>query len=151
MRRTGATANRAKPLRPPALPTEPLKVSEAITEIIEPFVEDVSDDRSWKTAIGMAVLTWNLAQAPEEEQEKLFGEMLEDLNESVIKTAAEIPGETAQAQASVRDYLEMTCRLMLERKKLLFPDDTRLIREYKVVGEGQDLKLLVESVGSPPP
>ena len=138
--RRNATAQRhAVPLRPQEITRAQEKMSEVILDFAEPFLEGISDEKGWKTVLGFAILCWNIALAPEEEQEESLADVLADL------------GKVAQNEPPAIDSLEASARMLVHRKEALFPNNKRAILSYEIVEKGDEMTLLVTSALDPPP
>ena len=139
LRRKATAEHHAVPLRPHEITRAQQKMSEVILDFAEPFLEGIRDEESWETMIGFAILCWNIALTSEEEQEKSLSDRIAEL----VKSAKNDP--------SAADFLEVIGRLLLERKKALFPDNKRPILNYEIVGKGDSMTLLVTSALDLPP
>jgi hypothetical protein len=126
------------PLRPPVSSVHERKMSQVILDFAEPLLEETVDDEDFRRAISIAIMFWDLALYPEDEQEKLFGDMIRDL------------GEAAQNDPEVIAYLTGVGRTLLLRKKTLFPDIKRAILDYEIVDKGDSMQLLVTSTADLP-
>ncbi len=104
-------------------------MSDAISKIIEPFREDAPDYNSFKNLVSFACLAWNTTLLPEEQRAAALGKMINVLSE---KTEDHI------------DVLKLLGELM-ERKRRLFPNVTRMIMEYKVTERGHDFHIAIAS------
>ena len=81
-------------------------MSDAISELIEPFREDAPDYNSFSNLVTFACIAWNTSILPEEQRDEALGKMV-DL----------IPGD-------IEDRLEILNLLgeLMERKRKLFPN-----------------------------
>ncbi len=107
------------------------KVSDVILEFAEPLLEYARNERSFKTMVGFAIACWDVALRPEEEQEKSICDAIH----RVAKEAGDDP-ETAA-------HLETVARVLLARKKAIYPNDRRIILNYEFVEEGDSTQLIV--------
>lgn len=117
-------------------------MSEVVLDFAGPFLEDASDEDSYKMAISFAILCWNIALHPEQEQEQLLGDVLGDLLADQGKAAKNDP-------ASI-NHFQTIGRLLLLRKRTLFPNNTRAILSYEIVEKGDATTILVTSALDPP-
>lgn len=111
------------------------KISNAISKIVDSEVgENASLDeyRHWVHAI---VLAWNVSLLPLEEQ----ANMLKNLGDFAGKTD---PGGVPAAQAELLR--------LIERKRLMFPDDKRFIVSYDVQFVGNKVHLTAAAISAPP-
>lgn len=133
LRRKGANKYSVKPLRP-AFGFEANKLSAVIMDFARPLTESVEDDQ-FETAITLAILCWNVALLPEDEQERKLG---------VLKT------KLAEDKPAwwIRD-LEGWTRRLVDRKKRLFGHDRRMVVNYTITDEGDDFHLYVVSTPVP--
>jgi len=97
---------------PPALPTGPL--SEALVLLVDPYLHEATTLASYTALIGVGVLAWNVASFPEDERE-------EQLVETIQGKALPDP-----------HVLCKMARTLSRRKDELFPNDRRMILDYKV-------------------
>lgn len=93
-----------------------LKMSEVIADFAAPLLKEADDETSASVAISIAVMGWNLAVMPEDEQEDMIKEMI-----------AKIPKPGSDAK-----YTESIARMMISRKKELFSHIKKLIVGYDI-------------------
>ena len=110
------------------------KLSAVILEFARPLTENVDDDQ-FSTAITLAILCWNVALLPDDDQER-------ELSLLRTKMAKDKPAWW------VRD-LEGWTRQLVDRKKKLFGHDRRMVVNYTITNEGDDLHLYVVSTYVP--
>ena len=124
-----------------------VKLSAALIDICEPYDYDDLSLADYKKLIMMAIAAWNIANQPEEKRaEQALGflkampglaeELAMDLDE-VIKEQKEPPAIIVMAQ--------MLNSLML-RKLELYPNDNRIIRDFKLTETATDRHLSVSSI-----
>ncbi|MCH8120519.1 MAG: hypothetical protein IIC00_12415 [Planctomycetes bacterium] len=106
-------------------------MSEVILDFAEPLLDALDDDELFEKAISCAVACWNLSFLPEKKQKKLILSMVNELDKSVLLT---------------RHEFEDCVRMLLERKRVLFADEKRIVVNYKIVEEEDHHRLLVMSV-----
>ena len=97
---------------PPQQARPAIKISEAILNISEPLRAQYREPHRMQAIISMAVMAWNIALFPEEEQSHVQGMLLESL-------PAQMGGEDVGVLLSTIDTL-------ITRKNLLYPH----VREY---------------------
>jgi hypothetical protein len=89
-----------------------IKISEAILTLAEPLRVQYRDPQRMQAIIAVAVMAWNIALFPEEEQAHVQGMLLESL-------PPQLSGEDVGVLLSTIDTL-------IARKRLLYPQ----VREY---------------------
>lgn len=110
------------------------KMSEVLLEFAEPLLDGAVDDSDYRAGIGFAVMFWDLALLPEEEQPEALKHMARDL------------GKTSRSNdPEIVEYFQRIGKMLLLRKKALFPDITRAILDYEIVGKGETIQLLITS------
>jgi hypothetical protein len=134
LRRSGAGKYTVEPLRGDP-DRQSGKLSAVILDFARPLIDNVDDDQ-FETVITMAILCWNLALFPEDQQEREL--------RSVIKKMAK------GAPAGFASEMEAWARLLLDRKKALFARDRRIVANYTVVDEADGRHLYVASTLVPP-
>lgn len=98
---------------PPSQPTRPaIKISEAILTLAEPLRARYREPHRLQAIIAIAVMAWNIALFPDEEQSHVQGMLLESL-------PPQLGGEDVGVLLSTIDTL-------IARKTLLYPH----VREY---------------------
>jgi hypothetical protein len=110
------------------------KLSAVILDFARPLTESVEDDQ-FKTAITLAILCWNVALLPEDDQGRELGLLR-------TKMAKDMPAWW------VRD-LEGWTRRLVDRKKKLFGHDRRMVVSHTITDEGDDFHLYVVSTHVP--
>ena len=111
------------------------KMSEILLDFARPLFTDVDKESdAFDTAVGIAVTVWNISQAPEEVQDALLDELLDRATED---------------DPSAADGLQQTLALMLERKQQLYPDNNRIVLDYKIVKRGSHTHVDVVSTVTP--
>ena len=104
---------RAHRFAPPPPQTRPaIKISEAILTLAEPLRAHYREPHRLEVIISMAVMAWNIALFPDEEQSHVQGMLLESL-------PPQLSGEDVGVLLSTMDTL-------IARKRLLYPQ----VREY---------------------
>ena len=110
-------------------PKGEISMSDAISELVDPFKEDAPDYESFRNLVTYGCIAWNAANLPIQEQDKLINKML-----------GSIP-------RSLEDRLELLGLIteLMNRKKKLFPDVTRMIVDFKVTDQGENFHIAVAS------
>ena len=114
--RKAAKRQRSTPSKPwvsPPQQTRPaIKISEAILTLAEPLRAHYREPHRMQAIIALAVMAWNTALFPDEEQSQVQGMLLERL-------PPQLSGEDVGVLLSTMDTL-------IARKRLLYPQ----VREY---------------------
>ena len=97
------------------------KISQVILDFAEPLLDDV-DDELFENAINCAVACWNHSFLPEKKQQRQLRVMVNELGKS---------------DPLARFEIEDCIRMLLERKRILFADEKRMVVNYKIVEEDQ--------------
>lgn len=110
-------------------PKGEISMSDAISQLIEPFKDDAPDYNSFSELVAMGCIAWNNSILSESQRNEALGEMLDI-----------IPGK-------MEDRLEILNLLgeLVERKRKLFPDVSRMIVEHKVTDRGRDFHIAIAS------
>ena len=95
---------------PPIRPA--IKISEAILTLAEPLLTQYREPHRMQATIAVAVMAWNIALFPDDEQSHVQGMLLESL-------PPQLSGEDVGVLLSTMDTL-------IARKRLLYPQ----VREY---------------------
>lgn len=133
LRRKGAGGYSVEPLRARSqLSSE--KLSAVILEFARPLTENV-DDAHFRTAITLAVLCWNLALLPDDEQERE--------RRSAVRVMAK------NGPAEFVEEADAWTRTLVDRKKRLFGHDRRMVVTYTVEDDGDGFHLYVASTPMP--
>jgi hypothetical protein len=110
-------------------PKGEISMSDAISQLIEPYKADAPDYNSLRNLVTFACIAWNTSILPEEQRTEALDKMLEI-----------IPGK-------IKDRLETFALLteLIERKRKLFPNISRAIIEHKVTDEGGNFHIAIAS------
>jgi len=106
------------------------KMSEVILDFAEPLLDALDDDELFKNAIGCAVVCWNLSFLTEMKKQRQVRAIVNEIDKSHLLTRFEA---------------EDCVRMLLERKRILFADEKRIVINYKIVEEEDHHRLLVTS------
>jgi hypothetical protein len=106
-----------------------INMSDAIMRLIEPFKDDAADYEDFRGLVTLACIAWNTSLFSEEKREKILGEMMDVYKGSIEDQV---------------DTFNLISELM-ERKRKLFPNISRMIVEHKVTDRGGDLHIAVAS------
>ncbi len=110
-------------------PKGEISMSDAISQLIEPYKDDAPDYNSFNNLVTFACIAWNTSVLPETQRNEALGKMVDV-----------IPGRMEDRF----DTLALVTELM-ERKRKLFPNVTRMIMEYKVTDQGNSFHIAVAS------
>ena len=105
------------------------KMSEVLLDFAEPFLETLTDEQ-FEAGISFAAICWNISFLPERKQQKQLRRLVDELGKS---------------DPLARFDIEDCARMLLERKRVFFADDKRMIVNYKVIDQGDSHRLLVMS------
>lgn len=114
-------------------PPGEIKMSDALEDVIEPFVADAGTKEAMTKLVGLGAMAWNFTLMPPVEQKKGVQELAESMS------------------AEPEDY-EMLIQIvnqLMQRKRKLFPDVDRFIVNYTVEDVGDGWHLSVASTMSP--
>jgi len=107
------------------------KMSQVILDFAEPLLDAIDDDELFENAINCAVACWNLSFLPEKKQQRQLRAIVNELGKSDQLT---------------RHEFEDCVRMLLERKRILFADEKRIVVSYKIVEEEDHHHLFVMSI-----
>ena len=110
------------------------KVSNAITDFIEPYVDSVKDDQGFTMLLDLAVIAWNLSFFSKKVAQRELKQMLDD-NE-IMPTDME-----KEAKEEFKNILGQ----MIARKKRHFSKQKRFILDYELKNLGDSFQLFVVS------
>ncbi len=106
------------------------KLSTRILYLAKPLTDNVDDDH-FEMVITLAVLCWNLALLPEDEQERELRRLLRKMTQgSLARFASEV---------------EAWARMLVDRKRTLFGDDRRPVVDFAISAEAGSRQLFVTS------
>lgn len=117
-------------------PSGEVKMSEVLTAFIEPYIESASTEEAHQKLLMLAIVAWNAALLPEEDQQDI-----------VDKAVEAIPA----ASWAMRAYMRAFMSELIERKKTYFSEYTRMIIDFELTDRGEDYYLSVASTLEKPP
>lgn len=124
-----------------------VKLSEALIDICEPYdLDDLSLD-DYKKLIMMGIAAWNIANQPKEKRvERMLGfiEKMPGLKDELEMDLEAIINEQKEPPASMV-MLQMLTTLM-QRKEELYPNDDRIVTDYKLTETATKRHLSVSSI-----
>ena len=112
-----------------AVPKEP-KLSAVIWDYAEPLTKAVTSAEDTRKAARLAILCWNLALVPGDEQRAHAEDALR---------------KVANGDSTMEQELLAILEMMIRRKQDYFSDDDRLIAEYSITDCEDGLHLMVKS------
>lgn len=110
-------------------PKGEISMSDAVSKLIEPYKDDAPDYNSFRNLVSFACLSWNAANLPAKEQDDLINKMV-GLSHGSAGDRLELLGLTTE---------------LIERKKRLFPNVSRMIVDFKVTEQGDDFHIAIAS------
>jgi len=110
-----------------------IKMSDALEEVIAPFVEDADTLVAMKNLVGMGAMVWNIALMPPDEQTEQI--------KKLIKTMGTEPEDA--------EILYKMIHEMIKRKQALYPAVHRFIVSTEVEDVGDGWHISVASTLSP--
>jgi hypothetical protein len=110
-------------------PKGEISMSDAISELIEPFKDDAPDYNGFRNLVTFGCIAWNAASLPPEKQDEMINRML------------------GAVPRSIEDRLELLGLIteLMDRKKKLFPHVSRTIVDFKVTDQGNNFHIAVAS------
>ena len=118
-------------------PSGEVKMSEVLMAFIEPYIESASTEEAHRKLLMLAIMAWNAALLPEEDQQDM-----------VDKAVEAIPA----ASWAMRAYMRAIMSELIERKKTYFSEYTRMIIDFELTDMGgEDYHLSVASTLEKPP
>jgi hypothetical protein len=112
-------------------PKQTEKMSEVLLDFIRPYYEFADTTEAMHRLIATALVAWNTALLPREEQEQSLRQVSETLPADVVEDFYAIVGE------------------MMERKNKYFAHHTRQILDYDLVDTGKEYRVSVVSLMPP--
>ena len=111
-------------------PQGEISMSDAIWKLIEPYKHDAPTYGAFRTLVTFACTAWNASILPADKQSDLIDKIL-----------------SATSTKTTEDRLDIFALItaLMERKKRLFPDVSRMILEFKVTDIGDGFHIAVAS------
>lgn len=110
-----------------------VKMSDALEEVIAPFVGDADTLVAMKNLVGMGSMVWNITLMPPDEQKEQI--------QKLIKIMESEPEETEILYGMIHE--------MMQRKQTLYPDVNRYIVSFEVEDIGDGWHISVASTIEP--
>lgn len=114
-------------------PPGEIKMSNALEDVIDPFVEEIETLEAMKNLVGIGAMAWNFALRP-------AGELKDELPKLIKQFAVDF-GDS--------EMLTDVIHQLIERKQKLFPNVDRYIVSFEVEDVGDGWHLSVASTLSP--
>ncbi len=105
------------------------KMSEVLLDFAKPLLE-LTADRHFDKVIVLAIACWNATLLPEEDQEAAINEVIHIFSSSGTRDV---------------DLAKEAVQILLERKRRYFPDNKRLIADYRISHSKDQMHLMVAS------
>jgi len=110
-------------------PKGEISMSDAISQLIKPYRDDAPDYNSFNNLVTFACIAWNTSLLPEIQRTEALDKMLEV-----------IPGTREDRLNAFALLTEL-----MERKRKLFPNVSRMIMEHKVTDQGNNFHIAIAS------
>jgi hypothetical protein len=98
------------------------KISDALGKLVKPYWESGMPLSAMQMLVSFGAVAWNMSIVPELEQAAEFDRMMTQIGQ----------GQEAEGITIVKALITE----MIERKRMLFPEDDRVIVNFKVIEEG---------------
>ncbi len=109
-------------------PKGEISISDAISKIIAPYRDTAHNYEAFNKLVTAACTAWNAAILPADQRDKMLADM-----------SAIMPDKQSR-----EDFTEIIAELM-KRKNRFYPGVNRMIVEFKVTDQGDDLHLAIAS------
>jgi hypothetical protein len=126
-----------------------VKLSAALIDISEPYDYDDLSLGDYKKLIMMAIAAWNIANQPKEKRaEQMLGflKSMPGLNAELEMDLEAIINEQKEPPTAIA-LLQILTSLM-RRKEELYPNDDRIVTDFKLTETATDRHLSVSSINS---
>jgi len=110
-------------------PKGEISMSDAISQLIKPYQDDEYDYETSRKLVTFACVAWNASILPQEMRDEMIDRLL---------TSA---SRDAKHRSGIFDLVTQ----LMERKKKLFPDISRMIIDFKVTDLGKDFHIAIAS------
>ena len=112
-------------------PSGEVKMSKVLTDFVEPYLEFTETEEDYRKLLALSVMAWNASFLPEKEQQEMIDRVLDK----------GIPTGTEELKAGLKEIVNE----LIVRKKIYFPEYTRMIIDFEVTDTGRDYHLAVAS------
>lgn len=110
-------------------PSGEISMSDAISQIVEPYRDDALDYHAFRTLVTFACTAWNASILSDDKRKEMLNAMLTALPAN--------KRDRSEALSLVKE--------LMNRKNILYPDVKRLIVDFKVTDLGDDFHIAVAS------
>ncbi len=110
------------------------KVSDALTDFIEPYVDSVKDDKGFTILLDLATIAWNLSFFSKKVAQKEIKQILED--NAIL---------SADTEKETKEDFKNILGQMIARKKRHFSKYKRFIIDYELKDKDDGFELFVIS------
>ena len=110
-------------------PKGEVSMSDAISQLIEPYKDDAPDYNSFSKLVSLACVAWNTSILPQEKQDEAINKIM-TVFQGKIDLGHEVLGLLTE---------------LMDGKRKLFPNVSRMIIEYKVTDQGNNFHIAVAS------
>ncbi len=127
-----------------------VKLSEALIEVCEPYDYDDLSLAEYKKLMTMAALAWNIANQPEDTRHESMLNFIESMPD--FKKELEVDVNQLMANKDQQEELPTSIVMLqiitslIQRKDELYPNDNRLVMDFKVTDSQTDRHLSVTSM-----
>lgn len=129
-----------------------VKLSEALIHLCEPYDGDLPL-AEYKNLIGMAVLAWNIANQPKERRVEDLLELVATMPGLKEELETDLDQFTAskdpQAELPTSFVMLQLIGVLAQRKDELYPNDDRVVMDFKVTSTSTNRHLSVSSIIPP--
>lgn len=113
------------------------KISDALIDLIEPYVDEVENDHEFAMLLDVATIAWNLSFFSRKVAQQEIERMLQE-NKVIL-------GDTEREVKETKEDLKNILGQMIARKKRHFSKYKRLIIDYELKNKGDGSELFVVS------
>ncbi len=124
-----------------------VKLSAALINVSEPYDYDDLSLGDYKKLIMMTIAAWNIANQPEEKRvEQMLGflKSMPGLNDELEMDLEAIINEQKEPPTSI--VLLQILTSLMRRKEELYPNDDRIVADFKLTETATDRHLSVSSI-----
>ena len=112
-------------------PGDALKMSEVLTDFVEPYVRFADTQEAYRRLLTLAVLAWNASFLPVREQREMINTVIDE----------GIPTATEELRTGLKDIVLM----LIARKREHFSEHKRKIIDFEVTDTGKGYRVIVAS------
>jgi hypothetical protein len=112
------------------------KISASLLDLIDPYADDDLPLDTMRKLVGMGVVAWNIAST---------SNTLDEAAAELDRFISDTPALGASAGTAAQDF-RVAVMGLVQRKRLLFPQDKRLVVSYELSRERSGLELRAAAV-----